>query len=288
MKIGQILKVPSDHFSRWMSSRKCNVSILIRTRDMENRFPELLWRLSHQTLKPLELVIVDNFSSNKNLEEMLRFLSVAKAKFFNSQVSVKLVPIADFEFSHSFSTNVGVYLSKSEFVCITNGHSLPPSDKWLDKGISHFKSQEVAGVGGYYSPHRDGTIWEKIIYASWSRFKTASKAYLKDNHFSTVNCIIRKSLWKEYPFDERLPSTIPYTEEFGGEDYDWAVEMQARGYKVVIDPNFKVFHSHGETLLPLISKHIIWNRIKSEIKALKRPRESYTKLGKLKPKCYNL
>ncbi|MEM3703404.1 MAG: hypothetical protein QXX79_03155 [Candidatus Bathyarchaeia archaeon] len=270
-----------------MSSKKCDVSVLIRTRDIENRFPELLCRLSHQTLQPLELVIVDNFSSKKNLEEMLRFLSMAKAKFFNGQVCVKLVPIVDSEFSHPFSTNVGVYLSNGEFICITNGHSLPPSDKWLETGISPFKSQ-VAGVGGYYIPHKDGTIWEKIIYNSWSGLNTVSKSYLKDNHFSTVNCVIRKSSWKEYPFDERLPSTIPYTEKFGGEDYDWAVEMQARGYKVIIDPKFSVFHSHGETLPKLISKHVIWNRIKSEIKALKRPRESYTKLGKLKPKCYNL
>jgi hypothetical protein len=255
---------------------------------MEKRFQELLWRLSHQTLQPLELVVVDNFSSNKNLEEMLGFLSMAKAKFFNSQVGVKLVPIADGEFSHSFSTNVGVYLSNGEFVCITNGHSLPLSDMWLETGISHFKSPEVAGVSGYFSPHKDGTIWEKIIYTSWSGLNTVSKSYFRDDHFSTVNCILRKSLWKEYPFDEKLPNTIPYAENFGGEDYDWAVEMQVRGYKVVIDPKFSVFHSHGEALPKLLSKHVIWNRIRSEIRALKRPRESYTKLGKLKPKCYML
>lgn len=255
---------------------------------MEKRFPELLWRLSHQTLQPLELVIVDNFSSKKNLEEMLSFLSMAKAKFFNGRVCVKLVPIADFEFSHPFSTNVGVYMSSGELVCVTNGHSLPLSDMWLETGVSHFKSPEVAGVGGYFSPHKDGTIWEKMIYASWSELNTASKAYHKDDHFSTVNCILRKSLWKEYPFDERLPATIPYARKFGGEDYDWAVEMQVRGYKVAIDPKFCVFHSHGETLPKLISKHIIWNRVKSKIKTLKRPRESYTILRKLKPKCYRL
>ncbi len=213
---------------------------------------------------------------------------MAKGKFFNDQVCVKLVPIADSEFSHSFSTNVGVYLANGDFICITNGHSLPPSIKWLETGVRHFESPEVAGVGGYYSPHKDETVWEKIIYHSWSGFNTVSKAYLKDGYFSTVNCIIRKSLWKEYPFDENLPDIIPYAAKFGGEDYDWALEMRARGHKVVIDPKFSVFHSHGETLPGLISKHAVWNKIKSEIKALKRPRESYTKLGKLTPKCYNI
>lgn len=213
---------------------------------------------------------------------------MAKAKFFNSQVHVKLAPIANGEFSHPFSTNVGVYLSSCEFVCIINGHSLPPSDKWLENGVSHFKSPEVAGVGGYFSPHGDGTVWEKIIYKSWSGLNEVSKAYFKGDHFSTVNCILRKSLWKEYPFDERLPLIIPCTEKFGGEDYDWAIEMQVRGYRIVVDPKFSVFHSHGETLTKLISKHIILNKIKSEIKALKRPRESYTKLEKIRPLCYSL
>lgn len=271
-----------------MSRKKCDFSILIRTRGIEKRFPELLLRLSHQTLQPLELVVVDNFSSKKNLGEMLNFLSLAKTKFFNDQVYVKLVPIADGEFTHPFSTNVGVYLSSGELVCITNGHSLPPSDAWLEAGMNHFKSPEVAGVGGYFSPHKDGTIWEKIIYNSWSGLNKVRKAYFKSNHFSTINCILRKSLWKEYPFDERLPLIIPHTAKFGGEDYDWAIEMQARGYKVIIDPKFSAFHSHGETLPKLLSKHVIWNRIKSEIKALKRPRESYTKLGEMKPIYYSL
>jgi hypothetical protein len=271
-----------------MSSGKCDVSVLIRIRDMERRFPELLWRLSRQTLQPSELVVVDNFSSKKNLEKVLNFLSSAKMKFFNGKVDVKLVPITDREFSHPFSTNVGVCLASGEFVCITNGHSLPSSDAWLENGVAHFKSPEVVGVGGYFTSHGDGTIWEKFIYGFWSGLNKVSGAYFKDDHFSTTNCILRKGLWKEYPFDEKLPSLIPYSKKFGGEDYDWAAEMRARGYKVVVDPKFSVYHSHGETLQKLISKHIIWKRIKAEIRAMKRPRVSYTRLKRMKPIYYRI
>ncbi|MCS7115427.1 MAG: hypothetical protein RMJ15_05260 [Nitrososphaerota archaeon] len=271
-----------------MPSIKRDVSVLIRTRDIENRFSELLLRLSNQTLRPSELVVVDNFSSEENLEKMLNFLSSAKAKIFKNLVDVKLVPIADEEFSHSFSTNVGVFVADCENVCITNAHSLPLSNSWLENGLVHFEDLDVAGVSGYFSPHKDGGIWEKILYGCWNGLNGVGGARLKGNHFSTVNCIIRKALWKEYPFDEKLPRIIPYAKSFGGEDYDWAVEMQARGYKVVLDPKFNVHHSHGEALQKLISKHIVWSRIKAEIRSLKRPRNSYTKLWRVKPKYYIL
>ncbi|MEM2546443.1 MAG: glycosyltransferase family A protein [Candidatus Bathyarchaeia archaeon] len=271
-----------------MQSIKRGVSVLIRTRDMESRFSELLQRLSHQTVQPLELIVVDNFSSKESLEKMKNFLRSAKAKFFKNLVSIKLAPIADEEFSHPFSTNVGVFIASCDFVCITNGHSLPLSNSWLENGLTHFENPNVAGVGGYFSPHEDGGIWEKIVYGCWSGLNGFGGARSRGNHFSTVNCIIRKSLWKEYPFDEKIPCIIPYSKSFGGEDYDWAVEMKARGYKVVLDPKFNVHHSHGEKLHKLVLKHVIWSRIKAEIRSLKRPRVSYTRLVGLNPEYYTI
>jgi len=264
------------------------VSILIRTRDIESCFKELLFRLSHQTLRPSEVVVVDNFSSQKKLEEMGSLLLLLKKKFFGNQIYVKLVPIVDEEFSHSYSANVGVSVAKGDLVCITNGHSLPTSNTWLENGVIHFKIPKVAGVGGYSTPHKNGTIWEKIAYKWWwSKLNEMSGAYAKDDYFSTINCILRKSLWEKYPFDERLPSEIPYSSKFGGEDYDWAREMIARGYKIVVEPKFNVCHSHGETLAQLVSKYIVWRRIRKKIRSFRRPRKSYTKLKRVKSLSYD-
>lgn len=271
-----------------MSYKNYSVSILIRTRDIESHFQELLARLSRQTLQPSELVVVDNFSSKKKLQEMIKFLLLAKRKIFNNQINMKLVPIADGEFSHAYSTNIGVSVASANLVCITNGHSLPSSNTWLESGVAHFRSQKVAGVGGYFTPHKNGTFWEKLAYKSWSKLNQISKAYVKDNYFSTVNCILRKSLWKIYPFDERLPSEIPYARKFGGEDYDWAIEMLMRGYEIVVEPRFNVHHSHKESLSQLLLKYIAWHRIRRKINSLKRPRKSYMKLDKVKPLHYNL
>lgn len=283
-----IFKQPLIDFSLEMLLESKCVSVLIRTRDMETLLPDLLSRLSHQTLKPSELVIVDNFSSKEKLEEMNNFLSSAKEKIFNNKVHVKLVPIRDGEFSYAYSANIGVAVSDCELVCITNGHSLPYSNSWLENGVAHFTNLKVAGVGGYSTPHKNGTFWEKIAYNWWSGLNKVSKAYAKDTYFSTINCILRKSLWQKYPFDEKLPDEIPNAQKFGGEDYDWSVEMMTRGYSIVVEPRFNVYHSHKETLSQLFLKYLVWHRIRKKIRSLKRPRESYTKLEKAKPFYYDL
>ncbi len=138
-------------------------------------------------------------------------------------------------------------------------------------------------------PHRHGTAWEKLAYDwGWRRLNELSGFYAKDEYFSTVNCILRRSLWEEYPFDEKIPEKIPYAGKFGGEDYDWGVEMLARGYRLVVEPKFDVYHSHGETISQLVPKYLIWRRIRKNIRSLRRPRESYTRLKSVNPSQYVL
>ncbi|MDI6690841.1 MAG: glycosyltransferase [Candidatus Bathyarchaeota archaeon] len=271
-----------------MPSKKYSVSVLIRTRDVESFLQQLLLRLSSQTLQPYEMVVVDNFSSIEKLEEMRKFLSSAKKDFFSKNVGLKLVPIGDKEFSHPYSTNVGVFVADADLICITNGHSLPSSDVWLESGVRHFNDPKVAGVGGYFSPHKNGTLWEKLVYNSWKKLNEVSKAYVRDSFFSTIDCLLRKSLWEEYPFDEKIPNEIPYAGKFGGEDYDWAIEMQARGYKIIVEPKFSVRHSHKEKIEQLLPKLLIWRQIRKKIRRLKRPRKSFTKIWKTKPAYYNI
>ena len=100
--------------------------MVIRTRDLE-RLPELLRMMAAQTVKPAQLIVVDNYSCEKSLKNMQRFLLKVKKTLFTSTTSIKLVALPDKFFSHAYSTNLGVYHADNEFVCITNGHSLPIS-----------------------------------------------------------------------------------------------------------------------------------------------------------------
>ena len=272
-----------------MLTEERRISVVVRTKDIERHLRELLRRLSLQTLQPSELVVVDNFSSKGKLEEIVGLLSSAKTRFFGDELQVKLVPVTDEEFSYAYTANVGVSVAECGLVCMTNGHCLPLSEEWLESGVSHFESRDVAGVGGYSRPHGYGTVWEKVAFDwAWRRLNEVSRAYVRDRFFSTVNCILRRSLWEEYPFDEKMPEEIPNAGEFGGEDYDWGIEMLGRGYRLVVEPKFDVYHSHKESVPQLVPRYLVWRRIRKEIRSLERPRKSYTRLKGEKPVYYEL
>ena len=263
-----------------MMSKDSGVSVLIRTRNMEKHFRRLLRELSRQTLEPSEIIVVDNFSSRGELENVKEALSDAEEKYFNDRIPARLIPISDTEFSHPYSTNIGVSVTKNELICITNGHCLPISNSWLESGVQHFRNPSVAGICGFFISHADGGVWEKFIYGLvWPRVNWARDACNRNDYFSTVNCIIRKSRWKEYPFDESLTVTLPGAKTYGGEDYDWAREMVARGYKVIVEPKFNVYHSHGISLLEMTAMNWKWYRIRREINSFKRPRKSFTRVS---------
>nr|MDO8043507.1 glycosyltransferase family A protein [Candidatus Baldrarchaeota archaeon] len=138
------------------------VSVVIRTRDIEDKLFKLLSMLAAQTIKPKQIVIVDNYSCERSLRDMKSFLLKAKKKLFKSETAIRLVALPDELFSHAYSTNLGVYFADNEFVCITNGHSLPISRRWLENGLIHFENPKIAGVSGYFLPLSNASLWEKL------------------------------------------------------------------------------------------------------------------------------
>jgi len=255
------------------------ISVVIRTRDKERYFDCLLENLALQTVQPSEIILVNNYSTEEKsqilengLHEMVRKCSK------HPKIKLKLVSLSDNEFSHAHSTNLGVNIADNELVCITNAHSLPISFRWLQDGMRHFEDCKVAGVSGFFIPHQEGNVFEKldaIIY------HFSQKLVLHQDWVSTINCIIRKSLWKIYPFDENLPKIIPETRRYGLEDYDWSKEMMARGFQIIVDPLFSVFHSHGrgfDEMARNIKGYFIYRRIQQKINLFGRPRKSFSKV----------
>jgi len=101
-----------------------------------------------------------------------------------------------------------------------------------------------------------------------------------------MTSMIRKGLWRAYPFDENLPELVPETRKYGLEDYDWGLEMRARGYNTVVDPLFSVFHSHAsgvDEIARNTKNYFIYRRIQQRIRSLSRPRVSFTRV--LKADC---
>ena len=253
--------------------------MVIRTRDKEKHFHALMQNLQQQTVPASEIIVVDNYSSEEKLQALRNNLvSIAKETFTNRKIKLKLAVLSDNEFSHAYSTNLGMFTAENELVCATNAHSLPISLHWLQDGIRHFQDEQVAGVTGFFMPDRKtaatGRVNEITYYLS-------QKMVLRQDWCSTINGIVRKSMWKIYPFDENLPRIIPETKRYGLEDYDWSKEMTARGYRIIVDPSFSVFHSHGGTVGEVrrnVKSYFIYRGIQRKINSFTRPRASFSRV----------
>jgi glycosyltransferase involved in cell wall biosynthesis len=252
---------------------------VIRTRDKEKYLDRLLESLAQQSVQASEIVIVDNYSTERRRRALEKNLNEIAGKFFgNGETQLKLATLCDDDFSHAYSTNLGARAAENELVCITNAHSLPISLNWLYDGAKHFKEDNVAGVSGFFVPHGDGTVAGRL---DTLLYYYSQKAASHKDWFCTMTSIIRKKLWKIYPFDENLPNLVPETKKYGLEDYDWGQEMTARGYKIVVDPLFSVFHSHTggvDEIVRNVKNYFVYRRIQQKIRCFDRPRESFTKV----------
>jgi glycosyltransferase involved in cell wall biosynthesis len=262
-----------------MDALALKVSVIIRTRDRERYFDQLMENLARQTIRASEIVIVDNYSTEKERQILENELYEIGRKWFrDSGTRLKFIALSDNEFSHAYSSNLGVETAENELVCLTNAHSIPISLSWLQDGLRHFEDSSVAGVSGFFIPHREGKVMGKL---DLMLYYFSQKMVLHQDWCSTINCIIRKSLWKIYPFDENLPKLIPEAKRYGLEDYDWSKEMTAKGYKIIVDPLFSVFHSHSKgpsELARNTRSYFIYRRIQQKINLFDRPRESFSRV----------
>jgi len=244
-----------------MKQKNPTVSFIIRTKNEQKFIGKVLKYIFAQTYKDIEVIIVDSESTDETLNIIKNF-------------PVKVIKIKQKDFSYSYSLNLGIKNSKGKYICIISGHSIPITDNWLEKGLSNFKNKKVAGVTGVCIVINPlGYISRKIGFlvsflSLYILYRRTEDLFFINN----TNSIIRKDLWKEYPFNEKLKEC---------EDLDWATEMKARGYKLVRDPAFSVFHSHiflkGKPRY--ITRFLRWWKIGREIKNKKRPSTPHSRIS---------
>jgi hypothetical protein len=99
------------------------------------------------------------------------------------------------------------------------------------------------------------------VFASW--FPEESVSRQEHPFCNNANAAIRRSLWLQRPYDEKLS---------GLEDVEWASWAMTQGYAVAYSAQAEIIHVHDETY------PMIYNRYRREAMALKRfrPEEDFT------------
>jgi glycosyltransferase involved in cell wall biosynthesis len=217
-----------------------NCSLVIRAYNESQHLPRLLEGIAHQTVRDVEVVLVDSGSSDSTVQ-------------IAEQYGARVIHIPSAEFTFGRSLNFGVREATREFVVIASAHVHPVYPDWLESLLRPFDDEKVALTYGKQRGPATAKYSEQQIYHQW--YPDVSKPDQPTAFCNNANAAIRRSLWERNPYDETLT---------GLEDVAWGKWAKEQGYKIVYVAEAEVLHSHNET------PRGVYNRYRREAMALRR------------------
>ncbi len=215
-------------------------SIVIRAYNEEKHIGRLLEGLRQQTLKDVEIILVDSGSTDQTV-------SIAEA------FGARIVHIPSAEFTFGRSLNFGLRKATRELIVIASAHVYPVYPDWLETLLRPFEDEKVALTYGKQRGPVTAKYSEQQIYHQW--YPNASNPSQTTAFCNNANAAIRKSLWEQNQYDETLT---------GLEDLAWAKWTQEHDYKIAYVAEAEIIHIHNET------PRGVFNRYRREAMALRR------------------
>jgi glycosyltransferase involved in cell wall biosynthesis len=194
-------------------------SIIIRTKNEERWITSCLDSVFKQDYSNYEVILVDNNSTDKTVEKA-------------NQYDITLVNVD--EYLPGKALNIGIRASNGEFLVCLSGHCIPVNNMWLSRLIANLDDPTIAGVYGRQQPMSFSQPFDKRDLLI--TFGLDKIVQTKDTFFHNANSALRRSVWDEIPFDEKITNI---------EDRIWAHEIIKRGYKIIYEPDASVYHYHG-------------------------------------------
>jgi rhamnosyltransferase len=208
-----------------------SATVIIRAFNEEKHLGNLLTAISRQSIRNVEVIIVDSGSTDKTL-------SIAV------QHKARILKIKPTEFTFGRSLNIGMRAARSELVVLASAHVVPSSDTWLEKLLAPFKDHKVALVYGKQRGGKGTKFSEARHFVRW--FADQSDLDQQNAFCNNANAALRRSIWKQSPFDEKLT---------GLEDIAWASSARDKGHKIAYAADAGIQHLHDETAAQIVNRH---------------------------------
>ena len=215
------------------------ISIIIRTYNESEYIENLLIALKSQTLKDIEIILVDSESTDKTVEIAQKYCD-------------RIINIKKSDFTFGYSLNKGIEQATHNHLVLISAHTIPCNKTYLEKLTKPLSDLSVAMVYG----KQVGDVYSRFPeYQDLLRTFNDQPLILKaPNYFShNANSSLRKTAWHAHKFNELLS---------GQEDVEWAKYWMERGLTVHYEPQAAIVHSHRETWAQ------IRHRFKREKKAM--------------------
>ncbi|HBA91229.1 MAG TPA: family 2 glycosyl transferase [Anaerolineaceae bacterium] len=228
-----------------MSQPVC--SIVIRAYNEEKHIARLLTGILEQTVKDVQIILVDSGSQDDTVAIASRF-------------PVDIVHIQPQDFTFGKSLNLGIAAAKAERVILASAHVYPVYPDWLEKLLEPFADPQIGLSYGKQRGGETSKYSENQVFRSW--FPDQSTPRQTHPFCNNANAAIRRNLWQQHPYDELLT---------GLEDLAWARWLLTQGQLLAYAAEAEIIHVHNETWRG------IYNRYRRESMAFKQiyPHETF-------------
>lgn len=211
-----------------------SLSVVIPTLNAEDEIDSLLDTIEAQSLKPLDILVVDSSSDDGTVDE------VAK------HPCVNLVRIERKEFNHGSTRDMALRRSAGELVCFLTQDAVPASNLYLERLVAPFLADDsIALVTGRQLPKADARRFEQLVrkfnYPNVPsvRSKSDLPKYGIKTFFASDTCsAYRRTAYLECGGFDHVNTN---------EDMLMAARFIASGLKVAYEPSAEVYHSHNLT-----------------------------------------
>jgi glycosyltransferase involved in cell wall biosynthesis len=209
-------------------------SIIIRCYNEREHIGKLLYGIFKQRHDDLEVILVDSGSTDGTLEVAEQF------------PIEDIVYISPEEFSFGRALNMGCEAASGNLCVFASAHVYPRQVDWLESLLNMF-GENVALVYGKQRGNEATKFPERRIFRRW--FPEEDIERQSSPFCNNANCAIRRSVWKEFKYNETLT---------GLEDLDWAKRVQEAGWDLSYSANAEIIHVHDE------SPREVYNRYRRE------------------------
>lgn len=216
------------------------VSIVIRCLNEEEHIGRLLAGILEQTVRDVDIIVVDSGSTDATLSIVARF-------------PARLVRIRPEEFSFGRALNRGFEEARGDIVVAASAHVYPVYRDWLAQLLKPFDDPRVALVYGKQRGDERTRYSEQRVFARW--FPEVSDPDQQHPFCNNANAAVRRAVWEGLRYDESLT---------GLEDLDWATRAMAAGHRIAYAAAAEIVHVHRER------PRDIYNRYRREAMALAR------------------
>lgn len=145
--------------------------------------------------------------------------------------------------------NLGVEKALGKIILFTDA-DCEPLENWIDQMVSPLEKPCTSGVKGSYLTRQKGLVARFVQLEYESKYERMKKDPFIDFVDTYAAGFIKKDFLSVGEYDARFPTPSV-------EDQEFSFRMWEKGYRMVFNPEARVYHTHSESL---------WNYMKKKFR----------------------